>query len=183
MTKKEVLRLLAVNGITSVMVGGLALRMYNSPRVTIDMDLAISPLDIDAALTLMYSHGFLLITGVDKRVALVESSPEAALTWAERTKPGSLTLVQAALSPSQTSIPLDSIDITTEVDFLFDLAIPFPRLKQHARMFPMDNFTILVASIHDLLILKESRQDKSSADITDIRFLKDLLGSEDSPER
>ena len=37
---------------------------------------------------------------------------------------------------------------------------------------------LFVASIEDLLVLKESRKDKNSADYADIEFLKSLLNSE-----
>ncbi len=48
------------------------------------------------------------------------------------------------------------------------------RLKKRAREIPMDGFFILVASVEDLLVLKESRKDKSSADYADIQFLKNI---------
>jgi predicted nucleotidyltransferase len=175
MTKKDVLRLLAGNGISSVMIGGLALRMYNSPRVTHDMDLAISALDIDALVPLMYGSGFLLITSVSDRSIHFQPSPDSALAWAEQSRPESLTFVEARLPPGASTLPTEAIDITTEVDFLFDLVVPFPRLREHAREVRVDDLPALIASVEDLLILKESRREKSAADLADIQFLKEHL--------
>lgn len=40
MTHKEILQLLKDNNIPFVVIGGTALRVYNSPRVTHDIDIA-----------------------------------------------------------------------------------------------------------------------------------------------
>ena len=52
MDKKRLLRLLYENKITAVLIGGIALRLYNSPRVTHDIDLAVRTLDIKKSLIL-----------------------------------------------------------------------------------------------------------------------------------
>ncbi len=175
MTKKDVLRLLKSNSIPAVMVGGLALRMYNSPRVTHDMDLAVNPLDIDALVPLLYGAGFALVVGVSDSSIWFQPTAARALSWVEDSRPGSLTFVEARLPAGASSLPPDAIDITTQVDFLFDLVVPFPRLREHALEFRVDDVTILVASVKDLLALKESRADKSAADLADIEFLKKRL--------
>ena len=41
MTHKQLLELFIEHGIDFVVVGGVALRLYNSPRVTHDIDLAV----------------------------------------------------------------------------------------------------------------------------------------------
>ena len=46
--QKEILELLADNRILHVLIGGYAMRIYNSPRITHDIDLAIRTLDVDA---------------------------------------------------------------------------------------------------------------------------------------
>ena len=105
------------------------------------------------------------------------SAPEAK-EWIGKNKSGSASFIGYEQKPGAQGIPLKSIDITTQVDYLFELNIPVMRLKKRAREIPMDDFFIHVASVEDLLALKENRRDKSSADYADIQFLKYLLNSE-----
>jgi len=49
------------------------------------------------------------------------------------------------------------------------------RLKKNAKKVTIDDFIFLVASVEDMLALKENRPDKTGSDYTDIQFLKDLL--------
>ena len=64
--KKQLLRDLYENQITAILIGGIALRLYNSPRVTHDLDLAVRTLDIDKIIDLMYGHGYYLIVSVEE---------------------------------------------------------------------------------------------------------------------
>lgn len=176
--KKQLLRLLYDNDITAILIGGIAMRLYNSPRVTHDLDLAIRTLDIDIVTDLMYEHGYYLVTAVENDSAIVQLSGPEAKEWIRESKSGSASFIGYEQKPGIQGIPLKNIDITTQVDYLFELSIPVMRLKESAREIPMDDFFILVASIEDLLVLKESRKDKSSADYADIQFLKNSLNSE-----
>ena len=62
MTHKELLKLFVTHEIDFVVVGGVALRLYNSPRVTHDIDLAVKSLDLDKIIALMYENSYYLIT-------------------------------------------------------------------------------------------------------------------------
>ena len=176
--KKQLLRLLYDNDITAILIGGIAMRLYNSPGVTHALELAIRTLDIDIVTDLMYKHSCYLVTAVENDSALVQLSSLEAKEWIRESKSGSASFICCEQKPGIRGIPLKNIDITTQVDYLFELSIPVMRLKESAREIPMDDFFILVASIEDLLVLKESRKDKSSADYADIQFLKSLLNSE-----
>ena len=89
-TKKAALKLLSQNSIPAVLIGGLAMRIYNSPRVTHDMDLVVRSLDIDKIITLMYDRGYYLATYADDdNVTICLHSVEAS-EWIETSKSGSM---------------------------------------------------------------------------------------------
>ncbi len=173
--KKDLLRLLVTNDVLAILIGGLALRIYNSPRVTHDMDLAIRTLDADQVIQLMYRAGYLLVTGVDDQWAYVHQQPQEAVAWLEQSSVASMTFVQVSPRSSGASVPLHCIDITTQVDYLFDLTVPIMRLKERAQAVRLDDFTILVAAPEDLLLLKKDRRAKTAADYADIQFLENLI--------
>ena len=174
-SKKAVLHHLHDAGVPCVLIGGLALRLYDSPRVTHDMDLAIRGTDVDAALDAMYACGYALVTWLGDTYVRTQVEPDPAREWIEGTRPSSLTFVERPAGQDGTRLPLAAVDVTTQVDFLYDLCIPFPRLKQHAMEVSMGEFTILLASAEDLLALKENRSDKTSADEADIAYLKEQI--------
>ena len=174
-SKKQLLRVLIENDVNVILVGGLALRIYNSPRVTHDMDLAIRSLDIDSVIELMYKHGFFMVTSVDENNAYVQIGPKQASEWIDSSGMSSMTFVEVGEQLSGNAVPLTKIDITTQVDFLFDLSVPFMRLMERASMVQVDDFSIQLASAEDLLRLKSAREDKTGADFADIEFLKELL--------
>jgi hypothetical protein len=174
-TKKELLRNLHDHDIPCVLIGGLALRLYDSPRVTPDMDLAIRATDVDEVIDAMYAAGFALVTAVSSRWAEVQPEADPAREWVEGARRSSLTFVERPEGQTGDRLALEKVDITTQVDFLFDLCIPFPRLKQHALEVSLDDFDILLASAQDLLTLKENRDDKSAADEADIGFLREQI--------
>ena len=136
MTHKELLKLFAEHDIDFVVVGGVALRLYNSPRVTHDID--------------------------------------QAGQWVEHTKSGSLSFVALHSEPQQSEVLMQTVDISSQVDVLFELGIPIMRLKENARLIQLQDISFRVAAIDDLIKLKEQRSDKSWTDEQDIRYLKSL---------
>jgi hypothetical protein len=175
MTQKEILELLVKNGISYVVIGGVALRLYNSPRVTNDIDIAVRTLDVDSIISLMYSHSYFLVTDVGDDFIAVAPNPEEASGWIEKTKCGSISFFAVTRKPETSRVPMESIDISSQVDFLFELGIPIARLRKNAKTISLKEFEFPVASIDDLIVLKEQRRDKSETDEQDIRFLKNLL--------
>lgn len=175
MTKIELLKLLFDSKIPTVIIGGIALRIYNSPRVTHDIDFAIRSLDIEKVLECLYSKGYYLITSVDDSgVSVAAKSTEADL-WISNEKPGSLTFVVAENVPNLDRVKYENIDITSQIDFLYELPIPFPRLESRAKVVDLEGITIKVASPEDLIALKSARSNRSPADDDDIRYLKTYL--------
>ena len=175
-TKKQILRLLTENEVPAVLVGGLALRIYNSPRVTHDMALAIRSLDTVRVAELLYGLGCRLVCEVGERDAQLPLSASDAVAWVEAGGVSSMTFVECAVLSSHVSFA--EIDIATQVDFLFDLAVPVMRLRERARAVAVDDFEILVASPQDLLELKRAREDQSPADLADIAFLERLIAAD-----
>lgn len=174
MTHKELLQLLVHNNIPFVVVGGTALRLYNSPRITHDIDLSVRAVDIDAVVELMYSHGYFLVTKVEESLCELSLNPAEALAWIEREKAGSASFIRTGFSPENHKVEHRFVDAETQVDFLFELSIPFPRLRQNARTVTLKDLSFPVASPEDLLYLKRNRKEPDEADREDIRFLENL---------
>lgn len=176
MTHREFLTLLVENGIDFVVIGGVALRLYNSPRVTHDIDIAARTLDLDTIISLMYSHSYYLVTDIHEKTVLIALDSEEAERWVEQTKAGSISFILPNNTPEHPAVPMENIDISSQVDVLFELGIPITRLKEHARLIQLQDVSFRVASIEDLITLKEQRSDKSPADEEDIRYLKSIKG-------
>ena len=172
---KTLLHILNNHNVEAVLIGGLALRIYNSPRVTHDMALVVRGLDVDRVVELMHGNRYHFVTGLDERHAYVCLSGDEAGAWIEGARPSSLTFVGFDKPPSDRLVPLGDVDVTTQVDFLFDLSIPYARLRERAQTVRLDEVSFLVASPEDLLQLKLERKDKSPADRADIEFLRELL--------
>ena len=174
MTHKELLELLLENNIEFVVVGGVAMRMYNSPRVTHDIDIADRTLDLDKIILLMYRNSYYLIRDMHEDAVSIALTEDDAERWLERTKAGSISFVMLSIVPQHERVSMDCIDVSSQVDVLFELGIPIMRLKKHARIVRLGELSFRVASIEDLITLKEQRSDKSFTDEEDIRFLENL---------
>jgi hypothetical protein len=176
MTKRDVLRLLAGTGIPVVIVGGLALRLYGSRSTAPDTCLAMRHTDVDDVMALMYASGHLLVTGLAGHSARIAPDMPGAMSWVEATRPGSMTFVEARSPATGARLPLRAINPATQVAFLFDLAVPFPRLKAHARALQVGGAVVHVASAEHLLCLEEARAGRTITDPAGLSFLRDLVG-------
>ena len=174
MTHKELLKLIIEHDIDFVVVGGVALRLYNSPRVTHDIDIAARTLDLDKIIALMYENSYYLITRVKADTITIALTAAKAQQWVEQTKSGSISFVSLQSEPQQPDVHMQAIDLSSQVDILFELGIPIMRLKENARLIQLQDISFRVASIDDLITLKEQRSDKSWTDEQDIRYLKSL---------
>lgn len=179
MTHKELLEQFITNSIDFVVIGGIALRLYNSPRLTHDIDLAVRTLDVDIVTELMYRNGYYLITNVGNDSVSIVLNLEKAQTWLTREKAGSASFIQLIASPESTEIPMEKIDLSSQVDILFELGIPIMRLIADAHLVQLGDLSFRVASREDLITLKRLRSDRSAVDEEDIRFLQSL--DEDAP--
>jgi hypothetical protein len=174
MTHKELLKLFTTHDIDFVVIGGLALRLYNSPRLTHDIDIAIRTLDVDRVIELMYRNSYLLINDVQDKSLTVALTYREAQEWVGIHNAGSLSFIIPVANPSGLEIPMEKIDLSSQVDVLFELGVPIMRLIQNSRMIQLQDISFRVASREDLITLKKQRSDKSPADEDDIRYLESL---------
>ena len=180
MSTSELIALLESHQVPAVIVGGIAMRLHGSPRVTQDLDLAIASTATDDALTALYRNGYVLVVAVTQQGATLIGGEAAARKWVERNRPGSLTLVERpALLRGEESkkVPHHAIRVESQVDLLYDLAVPFGRLLHDAEGGVVSEVQVRYASAQHLLELKRSRSDRSAADEADIAFLLERLES------
>jgi hypothetical protein len=175
MTQKEILKLLSEQEILFVLIGGVAMRIHNSPRVTHDIDLAVRILDVDKIIDVLYPRSYFLVTEIQGNSVHIKRDPGEAKTWIEKSRAGSASFLQTRNPPNEDAVPFDEIIVTSQVDFLFELGIPITRLANSALTIELGDFYFKTASAQDLLFLKQQRKDKDEADYDDIRFLEKLL--------
>ncbi len=183
MTTTHLIAILADAGIPSVIIGGVAMRLHDSSRSTQDLDLSVSATDIVEAVRTLYSVGWVLVCAVSDEGATVFGTVDAALSWINGANPGSLTLIKRPASvPDVASrdVPHCEIEVESQIDLLYDLAVPFGRLLHQARVVEIEGAEVRCASDRHLLQLKESRRDKSAADQADIAYLRSRLGIDPS---
>src|SRR6056297_3408101 len=111
MTHKEILKLFIEHNIDFVVVGGVALRLYNSPRVTHDIDIAARTLDLDKIIALMYENSYYLITRVKADTITIALTAAKAQQWVEQTKSGSISFVALQSEPQQPEVHMQAIDL------------------------------------------------------------------------
>ena len=173
--QKEILKLLADNRILYVLIGGYAMRIYNSPRITHDVDLAIRTLDVDAIIDILYGHKFFLAYDAGEDGVLVKKNPGEAKDWVENSKSGSMSFIKIVCEITDNCVFYKDIDPNSQIDFLFELSVPILRLKERAVLHHYEDLDLNVVSMEDLLTLKKDRKNKSASDIADIEFLEALL--------
>ncbi|HKK49438.1 MAG TPA: hypothetical protein VJ932_10090 [Alkalispirochaeta sp.] len=178
MNTSEIIALLESRGIPAVIIGGIAMRLHDSPRVTQDLDLSIASSSSDDTVRVLYENGYVLVSDVTDTGATVCGTVESATDWIGRSNPGSLTLIERPPSAGHSAtcnVPHDDIRIESQVDFLYDLSVPFDHLLHEAEMTVLSGVRIRYASVRHLLRLKEARGDRSPEDEADIAFLNARL--------
>jgi len=149
-----------------VLVGGMALVVLGSRRVTRDFDFLIAaPARAKDLVKVMYRHGLELVTKLDSRGGIVRTvdNPRVASAKLGRSHPHSLFFYD-----SKTRL---------RVDVLIDYPVPAHGVSSRATAVRFSRRTVKVARPEDLLRLKEmARLDRDApSDAEDIRFLKSLL--------
>ncbi|MEW5816397.1 MAG: hypothetical protein AB1798_13495, partial [Spirochaetota bacterium] len=134
----------------------------------------IRTLDIDPVIRLMYRCGYYLITDVTGDTVVVKKTADKAAQWIEDVGPSAFSFIYPFHLPQAETLFFNEIDASSQIDFMIDLTIPFARLKERATTYNLDDFSICVAAINDLIQLKEDRSDKTDADYADLAFLKGL---------
>ena len=76
-----IIKALNDKNIRAVLIGGFALRVYNSPRLTEDIDFAVRTLDIDDIVELMYNAGWILVNKVNNDNISASLNIKEAQNW------------------------------------------------------------------------------------------------------
>ena len=160
----EIVRELGALGLGPVLVGGMALVVLGSRRVTRDFDFVVShPGDGLAQMTgLFYDRGFELASRLNEMGEVIS-------TIANR---------KVAILRLRIDAPVSAYFFKAEtglrVDLLFDFPIPAAKLAEHATRTKIRTHPFDIASEQDLLQLKRIAQAARSApgDAEDIAFLE-----------
>jgi hypothetical protein len=160
---------LRTRGLNPVLVGGMALVVMGSQRVTKDVDFVVTHpgAQLDKVVERLYGRGFELISRVSDagEVASTIDNPAVACARLRIDKPASLFFFNR------------KIDL--RVDLMLDFPEPAVDLLRNAKAVKIRSERLDVASPEDLLRLKEiARAGRSFAgDAQDIEFLKERLGA------
>lgn len=158
---------LETGGFEPVLVGGMALVVLGSRRVTRDFDFLVTPrgAPLGDLVRVMYRHRLELVTKLDKAGDVVRTVDRAKVAVAK---------VEAA--PSR-SLFFFNERTGLKVDLLIDHPLPAHAVALRATRAKFASRRIPVASPEDLLRLKEiaSAERTSAADAQDLQFLRGLL--------
>ena len=163
-TVGEIVQGLRALGLTPVLVGGMALVVLGSRRVTRDFDFVIAdPGDgLPRTIALFYDRGLQLVSRLNERGEVISTigNRKVAVTRLRLDAPASAYFFNAATG--------------LRVDLLFDFPIPAAKLADRATRTKVRTHVFDIASEQDLLRLKRIAKAARSApgDAEDIAFLE-----------
>jgi hypothetical protein len=163
-TVGEIVQGLRALGLEPVLVGGMALVVLGSRRVTRDFDFVIAhPGDrLARTIGLFYDRGFELVSRLDEMGEVISTigNRKVAAIRLRLDAPAS-----AYFFIAETGL---------RVDLLFDFPIPAAQLAEHATRTTIRTYVFDIASEQDLLRLKRIAKAARSApgDAEDIAFLE-----------
>ena len=166
---KEIFPLLSAleeKGLQPVLVGGMALVVLGSQRITKDFDFLVSSTDLSTDLVkLVYRQGYELVTKFNKvgEVERTLDNPNVAAARLKQDKPRSVFFYHWKKK--------------LRVDLLLDFPLPTRDIAGRAAKIGKKPRILRVAAPEDLLRLKEIAyaDRKSAADAQDLEFLRNLL--------
>lgn len=154
-------------GSTPILIGGMALVILGSRRVTKDFDFLISKQvrEQKELADIFYKHGFELVSKIDKLGNIIATidNPRIASMRLRLDTPVSVHFLNRKTG--------------LQIDLLFDFPISADAIFPEAQMQKIQSYVFYIASKKDLLRLKEMAHDqrKSAGDAQDIEFLKTIL--------
>ncbi len=163
---RDIFRRLAMSDVRYVVVGGIAVVLHGHLRLTKDLDLVIdlAPDSARRALSSMLDSGLQPLVPVN---ALDFADPEKRRSWIEEKN---MVVFQMR----------DPHDLRRSVDIFVDYPVPFEELWQRATLLTIDDVTVHVASISDLIEMK--RKAGRPQDVDDIAQLEKLERLRVKPE-
>jgi hypothetical protein len=160
----EIVRALEALGLGPILVGGMALTLMGSQRVTRDFDFVIAKPEerLNDVLDILYGRGFELASQLNE-------SGMITITIDNR----NIAAMRLRLDAPNSIFFLNS-KIGLRIDLLFDFPIPAAELAKNAKKTKINSQTLTIASHQDLLRLKKMAHSsrKSAGDTQDIAFLK-----------
>lgn len=169
----RVVKFLAGAGVTPVLIGGMAMTVFGSTRATMDCDYALEKTDFAFrhAVQAMFDAGYGMIFKWNDELyeplpGGVESG-DTAKSWAAIDRPESLWFWH------------DEKKI--RIDLVFDLPVPIDDLRARATRISIAGQPIYLASLEDLLRMKETSvvgrttKLRALADEQDLVFLRGLI--------
>lgn len=154
-------------GLQPILVGGMALVVLGSPRVTNDFDFLVSLQDLlmESVIEVFYKHGFELISKFNERREVLRTidSPRVAAIRLKMDAPES-----AYFYNHKTDL---------KIDLLFDFPLPAKEVASRALKIKVKSHPLRIASREDLIRMKEiAYADRhSAADAQDLEFLRKKL--------
>jgi predicted nucleotidyltransferase len=157
---ERVLRLLNEHEIRYVIVGGIAVILHGSPRLTADLDIIIDlePVKARQTIEVLQHAGFMAEIPVDIRQF---ADADVRRSWIAEKNMKALSLHDHEMPP-------------TVIDILAESPIAFDDLYQRSKLISLDEMTLRVASIPDLIALK--RLAGRPEDLSDIAELEKING-------
>jgi predicted nucleotidyltransferase len=157
---EKVFRLLTEHDIRFVIVGGIAVILHGSPRLTADLDIIIDlePANAAEAIRVLQREGFIADIPVDIREFADE---DVRRSWITEKNMKALSLHDREMPP-------------TVIDILADSPIAFDDLYRRSKLVSLNEMTLRIASIPDLIVLK--RLSGRPEDLSDIAELEKING-------
>src|SRR3954452_5106913 len=157
---ESVFRLLNEHEIRYVIVGGIAVILHGSPRLTADLDIMVDlePTKARRAIEVLQGAGFVAEIPIDIRQFADEGIRRS---WIIDKNMKALSLHDREMPP-------------TVIDLVAESPIPFEDLFERAKIVSLDEMTLRVASIADLIVLK--RLSGRPEDLRDIAELEKIHG-------
>ena len=156
-------------GLQPVLIGGIALVILGSQRVTKDFDFLVSRQDLSAEdlVKVFYKHHFELVTKFNKvgEVLRTIDNPKVAAIKLKSDVPDSIFFFDR--------------ETRLKIDLLFDFPLPARDVAVRATKIKIKSGVLRIASVEDLLRLKEMAyaDRRFATDAQDLEFLKHLLKS------
>lgn len=160
------LNTLEEKGLQPVLVGGMALVILGSQRITKDFDLLVSTAALSQDLVeMIYRQGYQRVTKLNKAGEV------------ERTIDNSTVAAARLTLDKPRSVFFYSWEKRLRVDLLLDFPLPTRAIAARAAKIGKKPRTLRVAALEDLIQLKELAyaDRKSAADAQDLEFLRNLL--------
>lgn len=165
-TVMKLLHELDTLGYQATLIGGTALILLGSERVTKDADFLMikSARDQRELIQAFYKHGFEIISKMNEKKEVVRTVDNANVAFAR------------LQMDEPVSVFFYSHKVKFRIDVLFDFPYSAAEVRARATKKKVEGTVIHIASIEDLIKMKEIAyaDRKKSTDLQDLEFLKNL---------